>query len=156
VTSSHVELVNLDKHQITTLKPMFSKRAGPSMALLEDGKVLIVGGTLERNKDYSFAELYDPESQEFTPLPGPPSLSGAECFLLPNQKVLIFGAHSTKDNNVIIYDVPTRKFLKGPQVLYHRGSTGITSLKNGDVLVTGGYFGWKNADQFREAEIYKN
>jgi hypothetical protein len=155
------ELVSINEHLVTISKPMYLERAEHTMTLLDDGRVLVVGGTSEKYKDYSFAELYDPESQKFSPLTGPHSIIAAEAFSLPNQKVLIFGSHSINDapspddNNVIIFDVSSKKFLKGPKVLYQRGSTGNTSLKNGDVLVTGGFFSWKNADQFREAEIYK-
>jgi len=161
LNSSGADLIDIDKHQVKALPPMLSARGGHSMILLKDGKVLIVGGNAypaavrERLTHNIFAEIFDPSTEKFEPIVGPPLISGGNSFLLPNGNVLIFGAHNTEDNGVLIYQADQKKFIPGPQRLVHRGAMGITSLKNGDVLFTGGYFGWQNGN-FDQAEIYHN
>jgi hypothetical protein len=46
-------------------------RAAPAVELLDDGRVLIVGGVAEDDADYVLAELFDPESETFSPVTTP-------------------------------------------------------------------------------------
>jgi hypothetical protein len=161
IASRGADLIDIDKHQVKTLPSMFSTRGGHSMILLKDGKVLIVGGNYivppsnEAAIQNTSAEIFDPVIEKFIPLKAPSFTSHVESFLLPNGNVLIFGAHDKRDRSVVIYQVEQRRFVEGPQRLIRRGSMSVAQLKDGNILFTGGYFGWQNGN-FDQAEIYQN
>ena len=111
--------------------------------LLSDGRVLIVGGADQRDgrPAYSSVEIYNPATGRFTAAGNMNSerykLQGT-VILLNNGKVLIAGGA----NRVEVFDPSRNRFS------YARGDMGTTRLfatatrlRNGQVLITGGYHG---------------
>jgi hypothetical protein len=109
--------------------------------VLKDGRVLIVGGSDERDRygAYTSAEIYDPTSGAFTATGNMNTarykLQGT-AVLLNDGKALIAGGA----NRAEVFDPKTNTFS------YASGSFGTTrlfatatSLQNGQVLITGGY-----------------
>src|SRR5215475_10541282 len=77
---------------VSPASPMLEPRSGHSATLLQDGRVLIVGG-MRRNQDfYRSAELYDPATGNFHST-GDMKIArvGHAAVLLPSGKVLILG-----------------------------------------------------------------
>ncbi len=106
--------------------------------LLTNGKVLIVGGTVEKSGGAStpMAELYDPTTGAFTPTGSMATpRSGHTATLLPNGKVLIAGG-GTKAAE--LFDSAAGTFTPTGSLSVERGGHTATLLPNGMVLITGG------------------
>ncbi len=99
--------------------------------LLDDGNVLIVGGTR------STAELYDPASRTFTPLGSVPFSQGVRATRLPVGRVLVVG-ESAPGRAVMIYDPATKQFTPTGSLNVARRYSSVTLLASGKVLVAGG------------------
>lgn len=118
------------------------KRHKHEATLLKDGRVLIVGGSDERDGDgaYRNAEIYDVKTGAFTSVANNMvtaryKLQGA-AVVLPNGKVLIAGGADRAE----VFDPATNSFLPtagdmGSQRLFATA----TLLHNGKVLIVGGY-----------------
>lgn len=118
------------------------KRHKHDATRLADGRVLIVGGSDERDGDgaYRNAEVFNPADGSFTAVKNNMNtarykLQGT-AILLPNGKVLIAGGA----NRAEVFDPSTNSFS------YASGDMGTkrlfataTLLKNGQVLIAGGY-----------------
>jgi hypothetical protein len=109
--------------------------------LLADGRVLILGGSDERDGDgaYASAEIYDPARSTFRAT-GNMNLTRYKlqgtAVLLSNGKVLVAGGA----NRAEVFD-PVRNtfsFAAGDMETIRLFAT-ATLLKNGQVLITGGY-----------------
>lgn len=139
-----------------------SNRRQHSATLLNNGKVLIVGGTEYKLTESSYkssqksylevplasAELYDPTSRGFIATDKMASPKGGHtATLLPNGKVLVIGAPV----NAELYD-PSTGTWTDTYLIDLRAAHTATLLKDGRVLVVGGrkIFGVATAD----AEIY--
>ncbi len=122
--------------------------------MLADGKVLITGGSNERDSrgTYSSAEFYDPVSSLFKPgknMNLTRYKHNATSILLKNNNVLIAGGA----NRAEIYNPESGKFTilagsMGTQRLF----SCATVLSNGKVLITGGYN--ENQEASANAWIY--
>jgi len=118
------------------------KRHKHDATLLADGRVLIVGGSDERDGDgaYRNAEVFDPASGSFTAVKNNMNtarykLQGTSI-LLNNGKVLIAGGASRAE----VFDPATNSFsLAEGDMGTNRLFATATLLKNGQVLITGGY-----------------
>ena len=110
-------------------------------ATLEDGKILIAGGSDNHDwtGQFSSAELYDPSSQRFSslhPMGYPRFKLPEQSAVLPSGMVLIGGGNDKAE----LFEPKTGRFLEtngaidGP-----RHYMSETLLKNGDVLLAGGY-----------------
>lgn len=138
------------------------KRAFHKSVLLDDGRVLIVGGSKPGYpSNIPEAELFDPKTEQFT-------LTGKINFY----RSVDFTATTLKDGRVLvacgggpfegprktneIYDPKTGKFTKtGDSIYDHINKHTATLLKNGKVLITGG--GWEHNTKkyfYEKAEIY--
>ncbi len=140
---------------------MNESRVGHTATLLNNGRVLIAGGTDLRTL-FDDAELYDSATNQFTPTAGLMTIPrmGALATLLSNGKVLIIGGQShllpapgtDPQSSAELYDPTTDKFSATGAMASPRLGFSATVLGNGKVLVAGG------ADTIREpiakAELY--
>ena len=110
-------------------------RYAHTATLLNNGTVLITGGT-KNTGDLSTAEIFDPAAGTFKvtgTMHG--AHSGHQAVLLRDGKVLIVG-----DGEPEIYDPSTGEFrLTGPAYIAGSQGNAAIAIKDGRVLVTGGY-----------------
>ena len=136
-------------------------RSGHVAVMLNNGKVLIAGGT---GKGWTFlesAELYDPGSGAF-------SLTGGmtvpreshTATLLPNGNVLITGGHQGRSTNIVIYDSAelydpmTGIFSKTGKMEVKRHKHDATLLADGRVFISGGSDERDSEGAYQSTEIY--
>ena len=127
---------------------------GASATLLNDGTILIVGGSRDGTPAGAFAgaAIYNSVANSFTPLPG---LATARfnhaATLLPNGNVLIAGGEDstgTALSSTEIYSPSTQLFTPGPGPLsVARAGLTSTLLPNGKILMAGGS-GLKTAELY--------
>jgi hypothetical protein len=135
------ELFDPKTNSFTAVDRLHTARYKHTAQLLGDGRVLIAGGADDRDWKGTLAdaELYDPATRSFVPAA---SMSekrfklAHESALLPDGNVLIAGGSAKAE----IYNVKQRAFTLLPN------GTGTpqwfmteTALKNGEVLLLGGY-----------------
>ena len=111
--------------------------------LLGDGRVLIVGGADKRDgrPAYSSTEIYNPTNGKFTAtgdMNSPRYKLQDTIVLLNNGSVLIAGGATRAE----VFDPSTNRFsyVSGDMGASHQFAT-ATRLRNGHVLITGGYHG---------------
>ena len=120
---------------------MSVRRYKHAATLLADGRVLITGGSDDRDwgNMYDTAEIYDPATHRFTPT----SKMLSKRFKLPhatvllkNGKVLVAGG----SNVVEVFDSGRKEFVPVSGKLTEPSYYGTaTLLKDGKVLIVGGY-----------------
>jgi hypothetical protein len=138
---------------------MVSGRCGQTATLLNNGKVLIVGGWYPMNAHsaptYQPAELYDPSTGTFTPGADLLEPQADTATLLANGNVLVtasilwgLGSHA------YLYDSAIGAFTRIPDMTDRGTGTGPTAtlLSNGKVLFTGGDLGDEGGSA--HAEVY--
>ncbi len=109
--------------------------------VMRDGRVLVSGGTDERDFDgvYASTEFFDPHSEAFTP--GPLMRRArykhqGTAVLQPNGVVLIAGGAPQAET----YDPATNAFVLVPGVATMAGQfSAVAVLPSGGALITGGY-----------------
>jgi hypothetical protein len=128
--------------QFSSAGQMLTARHKHAAVLLRSGKVLILGGSDNRDwrGEYSSAEIYDPASGTFSvtdPMHTARFKIPYAAALLPNGRVLVAGGGSFAE----LFDERTGSFTQVPGSL---GSAhffaSATPLGNGQALITGGYF----------------
>src|SRR5579863_5149456 len=119
-------------------------RSSPSATLLEDGKVLVAGGSLPGgNAAATSAELYDPSNGAWT-LTGSMNhpRQGQTATLLHNGKVIVGGggapACDTLTNTVELYDPSTGTWALTTSLSFAVVGHAAVLLHTGQPLVTGG------------------
>lgn len=154
---SSAEIYNPSSGKFESIGNMMIKRHKHDAIGLADGKVLITGGSDERDSKgtYSSAELYDPQSSSFKPVSNmniDRYKHNGTSILLSNGNVLIAGGA----NKAEIFNNASRKF----EIV--QGSMGTkrlfscaTRLPNGDVLITGGYNENQVASEYAWIYSYK-
>jgi hypothetical protein len=126
---------------------MATPRTQHTATLLGDGKVLITGGDSggEFPPPLATAEIFDSSTGVFTPTGNMVSArAGHTATLLPNGKVLLAGGLSGDNPYVVtstaeLFDPATGEFTATGSMETSRTNGTATLLKNGEVLVTGGY-----------------
>ena len=95
------EIYDQDTGSWTSIADLSHPRIGHTLTLLPDGRVLAAGGADPAEIDhavYSTTEIYDPETDRWTP---GPDLSGPRYFhsatLMPDGRVLLIGGIGLKD-----------------------------------------------------------
>ncbi|HYL36029.1 MAG TPA: kelch repeat-containing protein [Bryobacteraceae bacterium] len=123
-----------------TSKLLFQHAGFSTATLLNDSRVLIVGGTVA----LSFGELYDPASGNFVATGGTVAEhgNGLTATLLADGRVLIAGGFDASQGLSVaaaeIYDPTTGSFTKTGSLATDRFGHTATLLQDGRVLVAGG------------------
>ena len=120
--------------------------------LLDSGKVLIAGG--KTNYPYggaTTADLFDPESGTFTPVPtAPMPIPGGTTAQLEDGRIMFLGDNE-KETRGVIYSPADQSWELTPPLSFRAVEGELTPLADGRVLVTGGHnFG----DYLKRAELY--
>ncbi len=118
------------------------KRHKHEATRLNDGRILILGGSDERdgNGAYDNAEVYEPANGRFTALKNSMQTARYKLqgtgILLPSGKVLVAGGSDRAE----VFDPETNSFsYAGGELGTKRLFATATLLPNGTVLITGGY-----------------
>ena len=139
--------------------PMTTFRNDHTATLLQDGRVLVVGGGGEAYASTTSADLYDPATGTF-------SKTGSmktgrwlhTATLLPDGRVLITGGRSPRDSvyrSAELYDPASGRFSSTGAMHDGRQQHTATLLSDGRVLVAGGY--WSDGQDGRvlaSTELY--
>ena len=135
------EIYNPNKGTFTVVADLTVKRHKHDAVLLDDGRVLVVGGSDERDSGgaYTNVEIYNPKTKNFSKIGDMRfaryKLQGTSI-LLKNGKVLIAGGSSQAE----IFNPATNSFeiAEGEFETARLFST-ATLLQDGQVLIVGGY-----------------
>jgi len=138
VIASVVFNANKPKYNVFVRTPNLNiARVRHTATLLNDGRVLIVGGDPEIDKNaLRTAEVYDPVQNKFILLPNRTNIdhSGSKAFLLKNGQVVILDY-----NGIELFDPKTNTFKLVSRMLIPRHDFGAVLLKDDRVLI---YEGW--------------
>jgi MBG domain (YGX type)/Galactose oxidase, central domain len=137
--------------QIVGTVQLSIERRGHTATLLEDGKVLIVGGD-NQSGIVNQVELLDPASQTSS-LAATPIVARTDhtATRLADGRVLIIGGRDQNGSltSTEIYNPLTATFTAGPSLTTPRSGHTATVLANGNILVAGG-------DASGSAELYNS
>jgi uncharacterized protein (TIGR03437 family) len=136
---------------------------GAAATLLQDGKVLVVGGC--QDPDYCFivgsTELYDPNTETWAVTGGPATPRYIlNLTTLPNGNVLTAGGAASYFpywlNTAELYNPATGLWSATGNLPNRRGGETVTLLPNGKVLFAGGQFGYDSTgpEIFNGVELY--
>jgi hypothetical protein len=138
---------------------METSREGPIAAPLPDGRVLVAGGRSNSNVNQRSAEIFDPATNAFTPVPGGNQMVTGREFAtaapLADGRVLIAGG---LDNSVTatasaeVFNPVTDTFTAVGSMSTPRNGPGAAPLPDGRVLVAGGQD--TSFKQLSSAEIF--
>ena len=143
--------------------PMLSERLNHTATRLHSGKVLVVGGFNYSNTEpfgwLSSAEIYDPDTHTWTRTG---SLSTGRfshvANLLPDGRVLVVGGFVTtgQSNTAELYDPSTGTWSPASGTFYDRvgGMHRGTTLRDGSVVITGGYVNAVFAPSIPDVEVF--
>ncbi len=146
--------------------PMNIPRQAPTMTLLPNGTVLIVGG-FSGGASTNLAEIYDPTTQLFTLTVGTLNTprGSHRATLLANGKVLITGGRNRIATNndfalasAELYDPVTQEFSVTSSMIHERASHAAVLLHEGRVLIASGFENpdgiLANSPSLKSAELY--
>lgn len=138
---SNSELFDIKSNKFTATGNMKIPRHKHDAVLLSDGRVMINGGSDQRDSKgvYSSAEIYDPNTSKFSFLANmnfPRYKHKGTTVLLKDSNVLVGGGSDKAE----IYNFKTGKFYPLQSSMgTSRLFSCATLLDNGEVLITGGY-----------------
>ena len=136
--------------QILGTAQLNTERRGHTATLLQNGKILIVGGENQSGIIVSQAEILDPASLTSTPAPAAASpRTDHTATLLPDGRVLISGGRDQISalDSTQIYDASVNSFSSGPSLKRARSGHSATALADGKILIVGD-------DATGSAEVY--
>ncbi|BBL77018.1 kelch repeat-containing protein [Methylomagnum ishizawai] len=147
----------------TATGSMSQVRYNHTATLLPNGKVLVAGGDHPGDPVHqtSGAELYDPATGTWSATGALPQTVdfGHTATLLPNGKVLVAGGgyyydgHDDYSAKAALYDPANGTWSATSSMIQARSGHSATLLRNGKLLVAGGYDTGTN-QYLAEAEIY--
>jgi N-acetylneuraminic acid mutarotase len=116
-------------------------RYGHTATLLNNGTVLVTGGSSQGGSELSSAEIFDPASGTWTPTANLPTpVRGQTATLLPNGTVLVAGGSNSTGTtaDAEIYDPASGTWTPTASLPMSIQGHTATLLLNGTVLVAGG------------------
>ncbi len=103
--------------------------------LLRDDRVLIIGGSnVAIRTSVQTAEIYDPESNMFSPA-GVSTIDPMAALLLPSGRVMFINSHN---GDIVLYNPDTHAFSPTGHSIGWRSSPTVTLLADGRVMIAGG------------------
>jgi hypothetical protein len=144
------ELFNATDYSFTPLARLNQERYSSGAALLRDGRIFVVGGSIP-SSDNS-CEILDPVNRTSISLNGKMKYQRVTpaVVCLPDGRVMVYGGfgknkddagtYLDKLSSTEIYDPVTDSFQDGPQMLVARSGLTATLLLNGEVLICGGEY----------------
>jgi hypothetical protein len=143
---------------------MQSPRASHTATLLLSGELLLAGGATGSNTATATAELFDPDTAQFSSTAGmmTDSRQNHTAMLLQNGKVLLAGG---VDNTGLagsgdalttaeLYDPNTGTFAATGSMASMRANHSSTALLDGEVLIAGGLANILTGSAINTAEVY--
>lgn len=124
-------------------------RSHHTATLLDSGKVLVVGGMHTPLATESRAELYDPDTGEWSPAGELLGALGQTATLLESGEVLVTGGQvpsSRRLDEVFRYDPRTNAWTHEADMPRARANHAAVRLASGEVMVLGG--GWGEVDLY--------
>jgi hypothetical protein len=145
VGESGAATYNPDTDEFQALWPVYPTPSGFALALLQDGRVLVTGGSVwtypsdaEWPEDLGsdHAQVFDPITDRFTAVGSMlEPRSHHSTVTLPEGRVVIFGGDSGR---VQVFDPETATFESAPSLTRPRQNPTVTLLNDGTVLIVGG------------------
>ncbi|CAN5456272.1 kelch repeat-containing protein [soil metagenome] len=145
---------NNSETNISAVSEMKISRAAHTATLLNDSRVLIVGGFSGEQVSLASVEIFDPRTDEFSSIGNMKfARAGHTATLLPDGKVLIAGGYNGNYlDSAEIFDPKTNDFTLIGKLTMPRSEHIAVLLNNGKVLLAGGVgTGWTFLDS---AEIF--
>jgi len=130
------EIFDLNEETFSSGPPMKSKRMGCGTVVLDDGRVVVVGG-FDGTAPLSTTEVLNPATNTWSPGPTLASVR-FRCSSLPlsNDRILVIGGCSSSTTEVI--DLTSGTSTPGPEMSCQRSHCPAVMLHDGRVLVIGG------------------
>ncbi len=143
-------------NRLTLTASMSVERAVHTATTLPDGRALIAGGFTSEQRAQFSAELYDPRTSRFSPLPRMITVRHSHtATMLPNGKVLIAGGFASANEPVAaaeLFDPATGTFAPTASLRAARAGHIAVLLTSGKVLIAGGV--GPNWSFLSSAELY--
>src|SRR5438445_606207 len=136
------DLFNSDGSVSPLAAPMNNPRSNHISATLQDGRVLVAGGTVSGGGATNSAEIYDPVSGTWTSIAGGmvEARSGAAAALLQDGRVLMAGGESSgvASATLEIFDPRAGTFSAAGVMSSPRTKHAMAVLADGRVIIIGG------------------
>ena len=122
-------------------------RLNHKAVLLQDGGVLIIGGSdADFQKSVQTVEMYDPETNTFSPV-GVSAIEPLAAWLLPSGRVMFI---RSINGDIVLYNPATHEFSRTGHSIGWRSSPTVTLLADGRVMIAGGSKDTRSGHSFKE------
>ena len=125
---------------------MSTTRRNHYMIRLNNGKVLVGGGSDTAGNLLSSAEIYDPSTEVFTSVSAmPEARSDAQVALLPDGNVIVIGGYGGSGagtlKTAVIFNVTTNSWnaVTSQMQIGHGQGSAVVTLGDGRVMIAGGW-----------------
>lgn len=133
---------------------MMTARSFSCSVLLDDGRVLVIGGTDGIFAPKDTTEFYDPVTETFSWGPSLPiPVAALKCMKLADGNVLIYGAQlSNLNNSTMLYDRTRNQIFTIANSKYRREWSIASELPDGGILFYGGAYRYNTSEPSRTME----